>query len=431
MFKRHVDKDYNLVVIKCKLASIVRREYRNTIVPLIGEKSVEATKICALGSLLFLNRAQAAFDTGSAVSAFFDQRGEDVIRKCFQNVVHNKRKRLVVPDEFGAYGDDLGDFEWPSNAYFGNILAELCNGYCRNVTTNLNTHLKKRLREFLRMRVYECNQLALNNPNAAKYDDADIVNTIDLAMGNAERVERVTNQQREEKRNTLMAMIRELSWYDFDGDNVMEFTRDYWFQSVPMWLAMQREIHQFNTDAENRDTHRKEQEKLRKEKRKAKKTKKEKCNENQPPTIKNLVVIPICSFLRTHITMSSPELFQMFCETGCCPKNKDGTQIKSSEITENKQYYWNQWFDIAKIFRLGKRKKQFHYTIVKDGVGVSILYEKKKAGDSQFQPQMTREQIIDAYLNGHFIYELGIDPGMKTWNATVRRTIATGKEVRR
>lgn len=111
MFKRNVDKDFNLVVIKCKLASIVRRECRNTIGPLIGEKSVSATKICALGSLLFLNRAQAAFNGGSVESAFFDQRGEDVIRKCFQDVMHNKRKRLVVPEEFKAYEEDLDGFE--------------------------------------------------------------------------------------------------------------------------------------------------------------------------------------------------------------------------------------------------------------------------------------------------------------------------------
>lgn len=32
-------------------------------------------------------------------------------------------------------------------------------------------------------------------------------------------------------------------------------------------------------------------------------------------------------------------------------------------------------------------------------------------------------------MNGSFEYALGIDPGLKTWNATVRHTIETGKEV--
>ncbi|XP_031639183.1 uncharacterized protein LOC116351242 [Contarinia nasturtii] len=33
------------------------------------------------------------------------------------------------------------------------------------------------------------------------------------------------------------------------------------------------------------------------------------------------------------------------------------------------------------------------------------------------------------FIGGKFAYELGIDPGMKTWNATVRRNIKTRKEV--
>lgn len=39
------------------------------------------------------------------------------------------------------------------------------------------------------------------------------------------------------------------------------------------------------------------------------------------------------------------------------------------------------------------------------------------------------EAMKRAYLTGGVQYVLGIDPGMNTWNATVRRDIATGKEV--
>lgn len=60
-------------------------------------------------------------------------------------------------------------------------------------------------------------------------------------------------------------------------------------------------------------------------------------------------------------------------------------------------------------------------------LSVSIHYKvKTEALDKLVDAQLVKQ----LYENGEFVYELGIDPGMKTWNATVRRNIATGKEVR-
>lgn len=431
MFRRQKGKDYKLVVIKCKLATIVRRNVRNLVIPLIAEKSVLATKICALGSLLFLNKVQAAFDSGIETD-FFGQKGVDVIRSCFLSVTYNKKNKLTVPAELRSATRNLErdgflPIEWPNNDFFGNITGFLSDTYCTNVTTNLNTHLKKRLREFLRMRIYKSNELRRNNPNVTMYDDVDISNTIDLAVGEEDGV---TNQDRREKRENLMNMIRDASWYEIRNDNVMEFTRDHWLMSIPMWLTMQREIAQFNTDAGYREQRRDQRQEVRKQRRqKNRKTKKhEKSDDNKPPFIKNLTVIPICSFLRTHIMIGNFELYKMFCETECIPKDQQGKQIESTEITRFKTHYWNQWFDLTKIVRMATRQKQFHYEIVTDGKSVSILYERKKGAGTG--ATMTKEEIIQKYLRGEFIYEVGIDPGMKTWNASVRRTIATGKEVR-
>lgn len=434
MFKQHVNKDYNLVVIKCKLKTIVRRPFWHLVKGWMDEKSRSATKICALGSLLFLNRVQAVFDNrlnNGIDSDFFGEDGEQIIRSCFYSVTYNKRKPLVIPEEFramtgGLEGDDYNPIEWPNNDYFANIMNVLINTYCTNVTTNLNTHLKKRLREYLRMRVYLLNVAANNNV----YDDTDISNTIGLAMGEEDRV---TDADRQAKRRNLMGMIVGCSWYEILNDNVMEFTKKHWFMSLPMWLTMQREIAEFNTNAGYREERRQNRQEWRKQRREQQKSKQKKDpksddnnNNNKPPFITNLAVIPICSWQRTHVMFSNKELHSMMCETGCIPKGEDGKQISCREVIELKAHYWNQIFDLRKIFRLGKRKKTFHHGILTDGVSVSILFEKGKVDDEAL---MSKEEIIRKYLNGEFIYELGIDPGMKTWNASVRRTIATGKEV--
>lgn len=423
-FKRHVNKDYNLVVIKCKLKSIVRPEFRDLVKDWTGRKSVLATKICDLGSMLFFSRAQAAFDNESD---HFGGDGEQEIRSCFFSVTYNKRRPLTIPNEFRAFTQDMEldgyrGIEWPSTQYFGNINNVLIETYCRNVQTNLNTHLKKHLTEFLRMRVYEINEAV----GRRAYDDADISNTIKLAMGEEDTV---TDPNRRANRENLMEIIRECSWYDIANDNVAEFTKNHWYMSIPMWLTMQREIARFNTDAGYREERRGNRQERRLQQRKMRKNKRNIGDDsNKPPFIKNLAVIPICTPQRAHIMFCNTELFQMMRETGCCPKDEEGKLIESKEVTESQQHYWAQIFDLPKIKRLGKRKKQFHYSIVTDGVSVSILYEKKII-DSE--AVLSKEEIIRRYLNGEFVYELGIDPGMKTWNATVRRTIATGKEVSR
>lgn len=49
----------------------------------------------------------------------------------------------------------------------------------------------------------------------------------------------------------------------------------------------------------------------------------------------------------------------------------------------------------------------------------------------QQTPEQRDEEIRRKYVNGEFDVELGIDPGMRTWNATVRYDLRTGIEVRK
>lgn len=103
-----------------------------------------------------------------------------------------------------------------------------------------------------------------------------------------------------------------------------------------------------------------------------------------------------------------------------------GTRITFNQFMEFKSSSWNTVFDMRKIHRLGKRNKKFHYRILSDGVSVSLIYEVEKKEDLQ---PIDKNNIIQRLENNEFDYVLGGDPGMNKWNTTVRRTIATGKEV--
>lgn len=91
----------------------------------------------------------------------------------------------------------------------------------------------------------------------------------------------------------------------------------------------------------------------------------------------------------------------------------------------NKEQYWDQVCDMLKIRRMGKSKKEFRFRFLSDGVSVSLQYDREKSESQPIDLEAIRQKLRDCF----FWYILGIDPGMKTWNATVRRTCQTGKEV--
>lgn len=395
------DDDDRFTTIKCPLKSIIRRKYREIIIRDISEKSVQSTYMCALGSLLFLNRVQQAFDDREA--KFFEQIGEKVIKDCFHSVLQQNM------NEFRGFIDNLDEgqrFYWPSNSYFGNATGDLIKTYCTNVTTNLNTHLKKRLREFLKLKVL------INNRDSIlmRFEEEDINHAISWAVfGNDSIVIRsIDDVPKRERREWLLDMIRRMSWWDIENDNITTFTKRHWFKSLPMWIAMQREIDAFNIEFQRQPQVQPQPNKP-----------------NNPPKIKNLSVIPICSFKRTHFPIDCTTLHKLFCGTKIIPRNMNGKQINAKEFGRDRHFYWNSIFDMPKINKLGGKKKKFHFRILSDGVSVSLLYDKEKI---ESKP-INKKEIIDKWHNGDFKYVIGIDPGMNKWHSSVRRTLVTGKEV--
>lgn len=105
---------------------------------------------------------------------------------------------------------------------------------------------------------------------------------------------------------------------------------------------------------------------------------------------------------------------------------KKDINIKEKEFLSNKTGSWNLFFDLDRVNKSVKYKKEFGLSIVTDGVSCSVLFEKPQ---QQAASELDNKEVLRRYEAGEFYYELGMDPGMRTWNATVRRSIRTGKEV--
>ncbi|XP_031638848.1 uncharacterized protein LOC116350970 [Contarinia nasturtii] len=406
--------DNGLLAIKMRLTTIVRPEYHDVVIHWIEKKSVMSTKISVLASLLFLDKVKSAQNNrqwdfftnrmyvNQKQKLVEKNRAEDVIERCFYAVLQkNKENEDMEPHirhfvEQGLSRDN--QFAWPNNNYFGNII---CQSYTRQLKTNQTTHAKKRLRNYLQMRAWQFNAVS----TGLRFDKKDVDNAIDWAIRRYDAI-RDTHQNaplKRYKRKLLLDMVRAIV-EEVGGlanyDNIKQFSKGkYWFKATAMWLVMQSEIDEFHNWAQD--------------------------NNVTIPKIKNLSVVPLPDYQRKAVFMCNDVFYRMLAEEKLLPK-VEGKQVTETFIRENKEHFWNQIFDFDKINRILKKNKEFHYTIVSNGESVSVLYKLSK---QHLQRLLDDDIVRKRYLDGTFVYELGIDPGMKTWNATVRRTISTRKEV--
>lgn len=401
------EEETDILAIKITAATAVRKKFHNIVLPWIAKKSIMSTKICELASLLFLNKVRAKFEEEDL--DFFDGDGAHIIEGCFFAVLRKNKENEDMLPEFRETFETVNDenrMQWLENTHFGNLFKYLIQQYIRNVTTNLNTHKKKRLKHYFKLIAWEHNNNVHddnpNGPNHTVIDDVDIDNALRWAI---ERYDSTRgNQARIFKREILLNSVRVSGGPD-DLD-ITSYTRDQWFHSLPMWLRMQEKITFYNDWLQKQD--------------------KDYIEKGKLPQLRNLTVIPLCGHLRKNIRIDADVLYHMMCETKIIPRNKDGTQVNVAYICRSKEFYFNQIFNMQKIRRVLKANKQFRYHIVSDGVSASILYNIPK---NVLQKLESDEIVKRKYYDGYYVYEIGIDPGMKTWLAAVRRHIDTGKEV--
>lgn len=79
--------------------------------------------------------------------------------------------------------------------------------------------------------------------------------------------------------------------------------------------------------------------------------------------------------------------------------------------------FWILFFGFEN-HRIVKGNRQFDHQFLLDSVTATVLHLP--------EPVISKEELIRQYNAGTLWYELGIDPGMRTWNPTVRKNIHTG-----
>lgn len=299
-----------IVTIKCLLSSVLRHGYHDMVVDFIEKRSIEATKMCHLGSLFFLNQVQSAFDRNHF--DYFVNGNDETVNRCFRAVLKQNIKKPPMTQEFRRSVEQNG-IVWPNNDYFGNATNDLIDTYITNVKNNLSMHSKKRLKSYLKLRAHIHN---LNEHRLYSFNDEDVNNAVDYAIHQKDSivVHTMEDVAKRDRRQYLLDMVRAISWFDIPNDDLHSFTKIHWFKSLQLWIAMQRAI-----DVEN----------LRKQQDHVQNRKPSKPKRNE---FKNLKVIPICNTQRTHFPMDTYTLYKMMCATGVIPI-VDGRQISSNDVS--------------------------------------------------------------------------------------------------
>lgn len=115
-------------------------------------------------------------------------------------------------------------------------------------------------------------------------------------------------------------------------------------------------------------------------------------------------------------------------------------QSKHSEHIEIllEHSYWFQFLNWQKIRRIGRNSKEFNYTIVTDGVTVSVEYVRLEGEQSceekTFKEQMEQqaqkyEQFGERYMNNEYDLIIGMDPGYKLFISAVVKDLLRDSEL--
>lgn len=403
MGKRKRPKNGQSRAVKLALKSVLRDEYRDAFVAQVEKWCHVATKISILGSLLFLFKCNKAFDDDD--NLFFRGNGTNVLKECFNSILNGKHHTLPL-----AFRDlvqsTMPNFEWPELSALANAFNYLIQQYTTNVKNNIKVWSYSRIHTFFKLQRHQLNLLNMN------ITEIDVKNATKYVMFNnidpTENVRRLLDQ-------AVMIGIPV-------GQCFRDIVRTNWFQTIPIFINIQRQVFEFHQNYEllndlwrryYRDP-----------------ANNRKPTIARPPKIRNFHVIPVHNFKMKHIRIDSHQFYQMACKLdalkakGWFGRPKNISKAEYDRDPAQKSHYWNLIFKMDKISKVGNRK-EFDFAIVTDSVAVSLCYVKPERPLIEF----TNEQINDMYENNQFTFVLGMDPGVRTWNATVRKHIQSGVEV--
>ena len=98
--KERKKKDHSpKVIVKTTLESILCDEYKDTITEAFTERSIKATNICVLSSLLMLDKVRSSYERRDF--AFFERKSEDVVSDCFNAILKQNKNNQHYMDFMG------------------------------------------------------------------------------------------------------------------------------------------------------------------------------------------------------------------------------------------------------------------------------------------------------------------------------------------
>lgn len=404
--------------IKSSLNKVLLPQYRTPFIQLMESYCLAATEISFLGSMLFLHKVNDAFDNKN--EDFFNQNGTAVIRECFLGVVDDGN-HANLPAAFRInVQQHRPNIPWPNRVGMGNTFNYLYQQFEDNTKTNLKTWYVTRIKAFLRMRCYEFNhgKLVHRKPaNIGVFNETDVKNTAKYLVNQRDWTGRSPERQRK-----MQFLLNEVERIGGPPDNNLKqfVTRD-WFKAIKMFVNISRQIDHFHKTYAFLNT------------AWARYMKDRRTNQQprvpRPPKVNNFKAIPVHDYHLKHIRIDTKQFYEIASKFMVLKeaKGKRGKPVNISREVYNSYpaYFWGKLFDMDKINQIGGNNMQFDFSIVTNSVSVSLNYIKLNCESNE----IGLEQIKEMYDKCEFVFELGIDPGIKTFNATVRRRIANQTEV--
>lgn len=388
---------------KLSLNSILKEDFREAFTGRVASWCETATIISVLASLLFLYKNNKAFDDGD--QRFFEGNGDQVISDCFNSILNANKHRL--PFEFRQWVEStVPNFQWPALDALHNAFNYIVTQYTTNVKNNLKIWCYSRIKTFFKLRRHQMNLMD------------DQLNITDIDVTNATKAVLFNNVIPTENVNMLLHQARMIGIPV--GQKLCDVVRYRWFETIPIFLNIQRAVFEYHEHYSilNELWRKYHQDPVNNRKPTV----------PRPPKINNFRVIPVHDFKMKHIRIDISQFFKMVKPMGVM-KGGVGVRgfkidIHESDYKKDPSTYWDRVFDMKKIVRIGG-KKEFDFGIVTDSVDVSLCYVKPERETIEY----TDGDINFMYERGDFVFVLGMDPGVRTWNATVRKHIQSGVEV--
>lgn len=411
------DED-DLVTIKCAFNSILREPYADELKARFYNRSLEMTKIAFLASHLLLFEVNRAVDRND--STFFENNdSKKIIMHIFNAVVNPNYEYYTMPTEFRQLIErGHPNFVWPRKTILGNAFDYYYQQYERNVKTNLNTWCENRLRYLLKIICYQWNM----DSGHDEYDEIDVRNTLKYVLQDTNWTDGDDDRVRK-----LAHLLWLLEQYSFPTNlNIKEDVKENWFESLWSFALIQRRVEHFLSDPDIE---------LRREQWTAYNEDKENNAKplfKRPPKVNNFTVVPLSDYHLKHTRFDHTNCYNLTSSFKVLPryrneKTKRLNNRSKGSYENDKRALWNIFFDMDKIDKMGKNWKGFNFQFLTDGVSVSLLFKKKEKPAKYNFPNLL--MIFLKYMCCYFVFEIGIDPGDKTWLAAVRRNIATKIEV--